>query len=149
MADRGEDLVTLYDGAPLNARYWTTIGLGIVSSVFDFFDFFIVGFLVAVLAPLWHLTFGQTSVMLLSAGIGAIIGSLAWGALGDSWGRKKLLAAGVAICGIGSGSISFIPDGAWMLFAALRFAVGFGVGAASAVALPMIVEYTPTRYRTV
>ena len=34
MADRGEDLVKLYDGAPLNARYWTTIALGIVSSIF-------------------------------------------------------------------------------------------------------------------
>ena len=79
MADRGEDLVTLYDGAPLNARYWTTIGLAIVSSVFDYFDYFVVGFLVAVLAPQWHLTFGQTSVMLLSAGVGAIIGSLVWG----------------------------------------------------------------------
>jgi MFS transporter, putative metabolite:H+ symporter len=149
MATQGEDLVALYDQAPLNARYWASMALAGGSSIFDFFDFFIVGFLVAVLAPQWHLTFGQTSVMLLSAGIGAIAGSLAWGALGDSWGRRNLLAAGVAICGLGSGSICLIPDGAWMLFSALRFAVGFGVGAASAVALPMIVEYTPTRYRTI
>jgi putative MFS transporter len=44
MADQGEDLVTLYDKAPLNARYWATIALGITSSVFDYFDYFIVGF---------------------------------------------------------------------------------------------------------
>ena len=149
MATGENDLVTLYDRAPLSARYWVSIGLAGVSSIFDFFDFFIVGFLVAVLAPQWHLTFGQTSIMLLSAGIGAILGSLVWGALGDRFGRSKLLAAGVAICALGSGSISLIPEGNWMLFAALRFAVGYGVGAASVVALPMIVEYTPTRYRTV
>src|SRR5262249_43113047 len=149
MADRGEDLVTLYDGAPLNARYWTTIALGIASSVFDYFDFYVVGYLVAVLAPQWHLTFGQTSLMLLSAGVGAIIGSLVWGALADRFGRKVLLVAGVALCAVGAGSVSLIPDGAWILFAALRFVVGFGVGAAAAVAVPLIVEYTPTRHRTI
>src|SRR5215470_4637756 len=149
MADRGEDLVTLYDGAPLNARYWTTIGLGIVSSVFDYFDYFIVGFLVAVLGPQWQLTFGQTSVMLLSAGVGAIIGSLMWGALADRFGRKRLLVAGVALCALSSGAVSLIPDGAWVMFATLRFFVGFGVGAAASVAVPLIVEYTPTRHRTI
>src|SRR6201991_1159433 len=149
MADRGEDLVTLYDGAPLNARYWTTIGLGIVSSVFDYFDYFIVGFLVAVLAPLWDLTFGPTSLMPLSAGVGSPLGSLLWGALADRFGRKRLLVAGVALCALSSGAVSLIPDGAWIMFATLRFFVGFGVGAAASVAVPLIVEYTPTRNRTI
>jgi putative MFS transporter len=149
MADQGEDLVTLYDKAPLNARYWATIALGITSSVFDYFDYYIVGFLVAVLAPQWHLTFGQTSLMLLSAGVGAILGSLVWGALADRFGRKVLLVIGVALCALGAGSVSLIPDGAWILFAALRFVVGFGVGAAASVAVPLIVEYTPTRNRTI
>ena len=101
------------------------------------------------LAPLWHLTFGQTSVMLLSAGVGAIIGSLLWGALADRFGRKRLLVAGVALCALASGAVSLIPDGAWMLFSVLRFFVGFGVGAAASVAVPLIVEYTPTRNRTI
>jgi putative MFS transporter len=149
MATQGEDLVKLYDAAPLDARYWVSMALVISTSVFDFFDFYIVGFLVAVLAPQWHLTFGQTSIMLLSAGVGAIIGSLAWGALSDRFGRKTLLVAGVSLCALGSGSISLIPDGAWIMFAGLRFVVGFGVGAAASVGVPMIVEYTPTRHRTV
>lgn len=149
METKGEDLVTLYDEAPLNARYWVSMALAVTTSIFDFFDFFIVGFLVAVLAPQWHLTFGQTSVMLLSAGVGAIVGSLAWGALADHFGRKTLTVAGVVLCALGAGSISIIPDGAWILFACLRFFVGFGIGAVAAVALPLIVEYTPTRHRTI
>src|SRR5581483_3785503 len=149
MATQGEDLVTLYDRAPLNARYWLTITLGMFSSVFDYFDYYIVGFLVAVLAPQWHLTFGQTSIMLLSAGVGAIIGSLIWGALADRFGRKVLLVAGVSVCALSSGAVSMVPDGAWIVFAILRFFVGFGVGAAASVAVPLIVEYTPTRNRTV
>ena len=51
MAAQRDDLVTLYDQAPLNARYWVSISLAITISIFDYFDYFIVGFLVAVLAP--------------------------------------------------------------------------------------------------
>jgi putative MFS transporter len=149
MNTRGEDLIGLCDTAPLDARYWTGTGLSITGLVFDYFDFYIVGFLVAVLVPQWHLTFGQTSVMLLSAGIGAIVGSLTWGALADRFGRKRLMLAAVTMCSLGSGSVSMIPEGAWLLFAALRFVVGFGVGAAAAVTIPLVVEYTPTRHRTI
>jgi putative MFS transporter len=149
MADLREDLVTVYDRARLDARYWISIALGISASVFDYFDYYLVGFLVAVLAPQWHLTFGQTSLILLSAGVGAILGSLAWGALADRFGRKALLVGGITLCALSAGSVSLIPDGAWVTFATLRFFVGFGVGAAASVAVPLIVEYTPTRLRTV
>ncbi|WP_454621187.1 MFS transporter [Bradyrhizobium cenepequi] len=149
MAEFREDLVSAYDRARLDARYWISIALGVFTSVFDYFDYYIVGFLVAVLAPQWHLSFGQTSLILLAAGVGAILGSLAWGALADRFGRKALLVAGVSLCALSAGSVSFIPDGAWITFAALRFFVGFGVGAAASVAVPLIVEYTPTRHRTV
>lgn len=110
MTAQEDDLVALYDKAPLNARYWISMVLAAMTSIFDFFDFFIVGFLVAMLAPQWQLTFGQTSVMLLSAGVGAIVGALAWGALSDLWGRKTLLVAGVALCAVGAGCVSLIPD---------------------------------------
>lgn len=148
MAAEKDDLITLYDRAPLNGRYWTSLALVTSTSIFDFFDFFIVGFLVAVLSRQWHLTFGQSSIMLLSAGVGAIIGSLLWGAWADRWGRKKLLIAGVVLCALGGGTISFIPDNAWILFSALRFLVGVAIGAVATVALPLMVEYTPTRHRT-
>src|SRR4030095_1455181 len=95
-----KDLVSIYDEAPLNWRYWVSLGLGVATTIFDFFDFFLVGFLVVVLAPPWQLTCGQSSLMLMSAGVGAIIGALCWGALADIWGRKKLLVAGVLLCAV-------------------------------------------------
>jgi MFS transporter, putative metabolite:H+ symporter len=137
MASEAESLVTL-------ARCWASVALTVATIIFDFF---IVGFLVAVLAPQWQLTFGQTSVMLPSAGVGGIVGALVWGALADRWGRKALLVVGVALCVLGSGSASLISNGAWILFVALHFVVG--VGAAAAVGVPLIVECTPTRHRTI
>jgi len=137
-----------FDEAPVTTRYWLSIILFAVTGVVDFFDFFVVGFLVSVLAPKWHLTFGQTSIMLMSAGIGAMLGALASGFLADRFGRKPLAIAGVLICGLSSGAIALIPEDGWIYFAILRFFVGFGLAAGAAAAVPAIVEFAPTRHRT-
>ncbi len=137
-----------FDEAPVTTRYWLSIILFAVTGVVDFFDFFVVGFLVSVLAPKWHLTFGQTSIMLMSAGIGAMLGALASGFLADRFGRKPLAVIGVLICGFSSGAIALIPEDGWIVFACLRFFVGFGLAAGAAAAVPAIVEFAPTRHRT-
>jgi putative MFS transporter len=143
-----ERLVEVFDKAPLNRRYWITFGLLSSGASLDLFDFFIVGYLVAQLGPQWHLTYGESSVMLLAGGVGAIVAALCWGALSDALGRKQQIAFGYLICAIGAGGIALIPSGAWQLFALLRFAVGFGLAAASVPALTMMTEITPTRVRT-
>src|ERR1700728_2148995 len=126
MAERkSEELLALFDTARLDRRYWTTFGLLASGTVLDYFDFFIVGYLIAQLGPAWHLTYGQSSTILLAAGIGAIAGALVWGPLSHQLGRKRQLVFGYLICAVGAGGISLIPDGDWVMFAALRFIVGF------------------------
>ena len=138
-----------FDATPVRPRYWASIAMFMLINVVDFFDFFVVAFIVSVLAPVWKLTFGQTSVMLLSAGIGAMLGAAIWGALADALGRRNVTVAGILICGIASGSIAFISEDAWMLFCVLRLFTGFGLAGAATAVLPLIVEHTPTRYRTI
>jgi MFS transporter, putative metabolite:H+ symporter len=148
-AATSEDLLSAFDKCPLHARYWTAFSLMSAVGVADFFDFFSVGFLVAVLGPRWHLTYGESAIILLGGGVGAIFGALFWGALSDMWGRKALIVSGTFICAFGAAAIAVIPDGAWALFAGLRFLVGFGLGGSFAPATTMVVEITPTRHRTV
>jgi MFS transporter, putative metabolite:H+ symporter len=144
-----EDLLSVFDRCPLHARYWVVFALLSAIGVADFFDFFSVGFLVAVIGPQWHLTYGQSAAILLGGGVGAIVGALAGGSFGDLWGRKAMIVGGSFVCAIGAAAIAVIPSGAWLLFAALRFFVGFGLGASFAPATTAVVEITPTRHRTV
>jgi putative MFS transporter len=144
-----EDLLSVFDRCPLHARYWAVFALLSAVGIADFFDFFSVGFLVAVIGPQWHLTYGQSAAILLGGGVGAIAGALAGGAFGDVWGRKAMIVGGSFICAIGAAAIAVIPSGAWILFAVLRFFVGFGLGASFAPATTAVVEITPTRHRTV
>ena len=148
-AATSDDLLSIFDKCPLHRRYWTAFSLLSLVGVADFFDFFSVGFLVAVLGPRWHLTYGQSAVILLGGGVGAILGALGWGALSDLWGRKALIVSGTFICAFGAAAIAIIPDGAWVAFAVLRFLVGFGLGGSFAPDTTMVVEITPTRHRTV
>ena len=149
MADQtSENLLAMFDSAPLNARYWTTFIVMSGVLVLDFFDFFLIAFVMSVIGPEWHLTYGQGALILYGAGVGAIAGSLVSGSLGDVFGRKMQTVLGTLICGICAGSIGLLPTGAWEALAVLRFLVGFGLAAGVTPALTIVVEQTPTRWRT-
>ena len=96
----------------------------------------------------WHLTYGQSAVILYSGGVGAIVGAILFGAFADAWGRKQQMVIGTCICALSSGLIAFVPEGGWWLFAILRFFVGVGLTAAVTPSLTVVVELTPTRHRT-
>ena len=142
------NLLDCIDSAVLRPRYWGAFASIVSLLICELFDFFVVGYLVSALAPMWGLTFGQTTVMLLSAGVGAMVGALVCGWIADRIGRKRVLLASAVLCCVGAGSIAFVPDGAWLLFAMLRFVVGFGYGGAGSTQFALIAEYTPLRYRT-
>jgi putative MFS transporter len=148
-AAAGSDLLSRMDAAPVSGRYWLVLALISTQLLTEMFDFFIASFLVSALAPLWKLTFGQTAIMLLSAGVGAIVGAVLFGWLADRVGRKPAVLLSCTLCCLAAGSISLIPDGQWIAFALLRFLVGVGYGGAGVSQFPMITEYTPTSKRTV
>jgi putative MFS transporter len=148
MAAPADTLLALLDAAPLNRRYWATMSLVMAQFICEIFDFFVVSFMVAALAPQWHLTFGQSTVMLLTAGIGTIFGALLFGWLGDRYGRKAAMVGGAVLYCTAAGAIALIPEGDWVLFSALRFLVGAGYGGAGPSQFSLIVEYSPTRHRT-
>jgi MFS transporter, putative metabolite:H+ symporter len=143
-----DELLALFDGAPLNRRYWVAFALLSALFVLEFFDFLVVGYLLAQLGPQWHLTYGQSALILYSGGVGSILGALVFGGLADAWGRKAQMIIGTFICAISAGLIGVVPDGAWEIFAVLRFFVGVGLTAGVTPSLTILVELTPTRHRT-
>src|ERR1700753_1402359 len=143
-----QDWLSSIERSKLTPRYYLTIALLVLQEMFEFYDFFLVGYLVSVLAPGWHLTYGQSAMMLLSSGVGAVVGSLIGGQIADIIGRKKIIWSGGLIFSLGAAGCALIPDGSWILFSMLRFVVGFGSMAAITAQNPLVVEITPTRYRT-
>ncbi len=113
----------------------------------EFFDYFIIGFVLAFIVVPWHLTFGAAAIVLLSAGVGSLVGSFFFGWLADSVGRMPVLYITTGIMTIPSAAMYFAPEGNWIYLTVFRLLVGFGVGGLFSVDLPLVQEFVPTRIR--
>jgi putative MFS transporter len=136
------------DEAPITRRYVILAVSVMVGAVLDLFDFFLIAFVVPILADEWDLSFGEATVVLLSAGLGAIAGSILWGRLGDRYGRRRPLIAGILTFSLATGAAALAPDDGWWFVSIFRFIVGAGVAGVAVIAVPMVLEFTPTRLRT-
>jgi putative MFS transporter len=123
------------------------IAAAIIGDMLEFFDYFLIGFVLAFIIKPWHLTFGQSAVILLSSGIGAILGAMIWGRIADLYGRRKVFIATVVNFSLASGILAFTPENGWVYLSVFRFFVGFGVGGLYCVDLPLVQEFVPARMR--
>src|SRR6201982_2126246 len=98
----------------------------IVGDALEFFDYFLIGFVLAFLIGPWKLTFGQSATVLMSSGVGAILGAYAWGWLADRIGRRIVFIGTVLNFSIATGLLYFTPDNGWIYLAVMRFFVGTG-----------------------
>ncbi len=135
-----------------NAKTLTTnqikiISAAIIGDMLEFFDYYLIGFVLAFIIKPWHLTFGQSSIILLSSGVGAILGSVIWGRLADVYGRRVVFIATIVNFSLASGALAFTPDNGWWYLSFFRFFVGFGVGGLYCVDLPLVQEFVPARMR--
>src|ERR1700710_380975 len=123
------------------------LAAAIIGDALEFFDYFLIGFVLAFLIGPWKLTFGQSAMVLMSSGIGAIIGAYVWGWLADRIGRRKVFIGTVLNFSIATGLLYFTPDNGWIYLSILRFFVGVGVGGLYCVDLPLVQEFMPASKR--
>jgi putative MFS transporter len=123
------------------------LAAAIIGDALEFFDFFLIAFVLPFLIGPWKLTFGQFATVFMSSGVGAILGAMIWGALADKIGRRKVFIGTVLNFSIATGFLYFTPDNGWMFLTVLRFFVGFGVGGLYCVDLPLVQEFMPTSKR--
>ncbi|WOH20598.1 aromatic acid/H+ symport family MFS transporter [Paenarthrobacter sp. GOM3] len=77
--------------------------------------------------------------------IGVLVGSLACGAVGDFFGRRRLMLAGIAWFSLGMFATALATNVA--AFGALRFATGLGLGVVIASAGATMAEFAPAGRR--
>ena len=55
----------------LTVNQWKIAGAATLGDMLDFFDFFLIGFVLAFVVKDWHLTYGQAGAILLASGVSA------------------------------------------------------------------------------
>lgn len=131
----------------LTVNQWKIFTACLFSVMLDFFDFFLIGFVLAFFVKDWHLTFGQSGTILFASGIAAIPGGIFFGWLGDKIGRRKVFMITILTFSIATGLMALTPERGWVFLAVMRFIVGLGVGGLAAADLPLLQEFVPASKR--
>ncbi len=132
----------------LTANQWKIIGTANLGDMLDFFDFFLIGYVLAFIVGSWHLTFGQSAMILLSSGLGAVPGAFFWGWMADRIGRRTVFIATALNVSLATGIMALTPDqGGWIFLSVFRLFVGFGNAGLIAVDIPLVQEFVPSSKR--
>ena len=127
----------------LSVNQWKIFTACMFSIVIDFFDFALIGFVLAFFVKDWHLTFGQSGTILFASGVASIPGGIFFGWLGDKIGRRKVFIGLILTMSFATGVMALAPVRGWLFIAAMRFVVGLAVGGLAAVDLPLLQEFVP------
>lgn len=125
---------------------------GAFALALEFLDYFLIGFILTFVAKPWGLSFGQSSIILLSSGVGAMIGAAFFGRMADRVGRRKIFMTTIAVFTVSMAALIFTPESAetgWIYLTVFRFLIGVGAGGLYCVDLPLIQEFVPSRKRGV
>jgi MFS transporter, putative metabolite:H+ symporter len=131
----------------LTTNQWKIAIAATLGDMLDFFDFLLIGFVLAYIVKDWHLTYGQSGLILLASGIIAPFGSMFYGWLADKIGRRTVMMLTVLNVSIATGAMALTPDGAWIYLVFWRFLVGFGTTGLYSVDITLVQEFVPSSKR--
>jgi MFS transporter, putative metabolite:H+ symporter len=131
----------------LTTNQWKIALAATLGDMLDFFDFFLIGFVLAFIVKDWNLTYGQSGLILLASGISAPFGSLFYGWLADKIGRRKVMIATVLNFSVATGAMAVTPHGAWIYLVICRFIIGLGVTGLYSVDITLVQEFVPSARR--
>jgi MFS transporter, putative metabolite:H+ symporter len=131
----------------LTANQWKIFGAGAFAVMLDFFDFFLISFVLAFFVGQWHLTYGESALILLSSGVASIPGGWVFGWLADKIGRRKVFIITVLTFSVATGLMALTPHDSWAFLVVMRFIVGLGVGGMAPCSLILVQEFVPTSKR--
>lgn len=136
--------------ARLTRRQHKLIVAATFGMVLEFLDYFLVGFILTFVARPWGLTVWTSSAILLSSGVGAVLGAFLFGRLADRIGRRPVFLQTLTLFSVASAALALTPDSPVagpVYLIVFRFLIGLGAGGLYCVDLPLVQEYMPTRLR--
>src|SRR6266700_1323618 len=111
-----------------------TAGMGFFT---DAYDLFIIGFVLAILTPIWHLSALEISLLGSTSLIAAALGEVIFGRLADHIGRHAIYGYTLIVLAIGALASAFAPGVIWLIV--FRFIVGLGLVLGPIVAIVLLL----------
>ena len=129
----------------VSPRWGFAVSSGILGWILDAFDFFVLVFLVDVLANNFHVRKGDIVWTITITLAMRPVGALVLGSLADRYGRRRPLIACVLYFSIITALTPFAPS--YLVFVVLRALYGIGMGGYWGIGASLVMESSPRRWR--
>jgi MFS family permease len=145
-ATLGESAAGLLSDHPnATALHYRILWLCFLAWIFDFYDLILYAFLLVPIARQMGLTSMQSSLALGFSFLMAAIGGIAFGFIGDRFGRRPVMIATVLI--YGAGTLLCAASTTFLQLVIFRSLTGLGIGGEWAAGQSMIAETFPAASR--
>src|SRR6266536_2061188 len=144
-AERAKAVLAELDNSELSGFHWKamiTSGMGFFT---DAYDLFIIGVVLAILTPLWHLSAFEIGLIGSTSLLAAAFGSILFGRLADFVGRRSIYGFTLIVLAAGAIASSLSPNVFWLLI--FRFILGLGIGGDYPLSATLMSEYANRRDR--
>jgi AAHS family 4-hydroxybenzoate transporter-like MFS transporter len=139
------NIVRVIDDKPITGLQFRILILCAMVMFFDGYDLQIMGIAVPLMAHSFSLPASAFGYALSASFLGLAPGAAMGGPLGDRYGRKLILVAGLTIAGVSTISTTLVTDTTHLLI--IRLVTGFGLGAMLPNTVTLTSEYMPQRKR--
>ncbi|MBO8196142.1 MFS transporter [Streptomyces oryzae] len=119
--------------------------IGGLGYLFDAYDIALNGFLMPLLGEHFDLTLSERGLVATVNLVGMAVGAVTWGAIADRIGRKRAFSVTLLVFALFSVLGALAPS--YILFLALRFVAGVGLGGCIPVDYALVAEFSPRKYR--
>ena len=139
------DVGKVIDEAKLNRFHITLAFLGFMFTIAEGIEMGCLGLITTEIAKDWNISPKDLAIAHMAVLVGILIGSLIAGILTDRIGRRKSMLLMFTFATVGMGVSYFISNMTQLVI--LRFLTGFGAGGALPIAIALVAEYVPLKYR--
>src|SRR5215469_7173801 len=133
------------DNAGVSREHWKIMFISGMGFFTDAYDLFIIGVVMTLLKPLWHVAKVEEALVESTALIASALGALLFGRVADMLGRKRIYGIEVLVLAAGAICCALSP-GIWWLIG-FRFILGIGIGGDYPVSATIMSEYSGKAHR--
>jgi MFS transporter, PHS family, inorganic phosphate transporter len=133
------------DDAGISREHWKMMFISGMGFFTDAYDLFIIGVVMALLKPMWHVGKLEEGLVESTALLASAIGALMFGRIADMLGRKRIYGLEILVLAIGAIACAFSPNIWWLI--GFRFVLGIGIGGDYPVSATIMSEFAGKAHR--
>lgn len=137
-----QSFLSALDDSKVTRFQWKVMFVAGMGFFTDAYDLFVIGVVVALIKPEWHLSTGQVSLLNSATLAASAVGAIIFGRIADIFGRKRIYGYEVLVLAIGALASALTPASGFTFLLVCRIILGIGIGGDYPVSATIMSEFS-------